>query len=85
MSCELPQKIGPNRLPFAFYWYPDILVGNGMRLSKCSLRITGMTCASCVAAIEKHALKINGVRSVRVALMASKEQLQFVFKIIFKC
>jgi hypothetical protein len=27
---------------------------------KCYIQISGMTCASCVAAIEKHALKLNG-------------------------
>ena len=27
---------------------------------KCYIQISGMTCASCVAAIEKHALKMNG-------------------------
>jgi hypothetical protein len=28
---------------------------------KCYIQISGMTCASCVAAIEKHALKMNGL------------------------
>ena len=41
-------------------------------ISKCFLHISGMTCASCVAAIEKHVGKLEGVREVRVALMASK-------------
>jgi hypothetical protein len=27
---------------------------------KCYVQISGMTCASCVAAIEKHAVKLSG-------------------------
>lgn len=34
--------------------------GDEADLEKCFLRITGMTCASCVAAIEKHAKRIQG-------------------------
>jgi len=34
-------------------------------LDKCYLRISGMTCSSCVANIERHLLRIQGKKSKR--------------------
>ena len=46
-------------------------------LDKCFIRISGMTCASCVAAIEKHGKTIPGVRNILVALMAAKGEIWY--------
>lgn len=34
---------------------------NYQNLEKCHIHIKGMTCSSCVAAIEKHVMKIKGM------------------------
>nr|XP_061786431.1 copper-transporting ATPase 1-like [Nerophis lumbriciformis] len=45
--------------------------------SKCFIQIGGMTCASCVANIERNLKNEPGIYSVLVALMASKAEVRY--------
>ncbi|XP_035265797.1 copper-transporting ATPase 1 [Anguilla anguilla] len=51
--------------------------GGAQTLSKCFIKIGGMTCASCVANIERNLKNEDGVYSVLVALMAGKAEIRF--------
>ncbi|XP_052430526.1 copper-transporting ATPase 1-like [Carassius gibelio] len=51
-------------------------------VSKCFIQIGGMTCASCVANIERNLKNEHGVHSVLVALMASKAEVRYSPSII---
>ncbi|XP_008564060.1 PREDICTED: copper-transporting ATPase 2 isoform X6 [Galeopterus variegatus] len=46
-------------------------------LQKCFLKISGMTCASCVSNIERNLQKEAGILSVLVALMAGKAEVKY--------
>ncbi|KAF7271816.1 hypothetical protein GWI33_015361 [Rhynchophorus ferrugineus] len=48
-----------------------------INLEKCQVQIKGMTCGSCVAAIEKHVIKIPGCHKILVSLLAAKADVQF--------
>uniref|UniRef100_A0A8C1SL29 P-type Cu(+) transporter n=1 Tax=Cyprinus carpio TaxID=7962 RepID=A0A8C1SL29_CYPCA len=51
-------------------------------ISKCFIQIGGMTCASCVANIERNLRNEHGVHSVLVALMAGKAEVRYSPSII---
>lgn len=43
----------------------------------CFISVTGMTCASCVDAIERNLSKVEGIQSVRVALLSHKAEVKY--------
>ncbi|XP_069842350.1 copper-transporting ATPase 1 isoform X2 [Dendropsophus ebraccatus] len=45
--------------------------------NKCFLQVSGMTCASCVANIERNLRREDGIHSVLVALMAGKAEVRY--------
>uniref|UniRef100_A0A8C6YEG7 P-type Cu(+) transporter n=1 Tax=Naja naja TaxID=35670 RepID=A0A8C6YEG7_NAJNA len=53
-------------------------ISSGLKApSKCYIQIIGMTCASCVANIERNLKREDGICSVLVALMAGKAEVRY--------
>ncbi|XP_012247465.1 copper-transporting ATPase 1 isoform X2 [Bombus impatiens] len=75
MNLSLKNNSAQEELPLQMNGGGDVKTQN--ETAKCFLHITGMTCASCVAAIEKHCKKLYGVNNILVALMAAKAEVAF--------
>uniref|UniRef100_A0A4W3K7M9 P-type Cu(+) transporter n=1 Tax=Callorhinchus milii TaxID=7868 RepID=A0A4W3K7M9_CALMI len=58
---------------------PDnsVLSSEAPTATKCFIQVNGMTCASCVANIERNLKRENGIYSVLVALMAGKAEVRY--------
>ncbi|XP_077055611.1 copper-transporting ATPase 2 [Siphateles boraxobius] len=84
--CEVPSSSqmssGVKHLPSSKSSLSEItkdnLCGSEERETrKCFVHVTGMTCASCVANIERNLLKHEGIKSVLVALMGGKAEVKY--------
>ncbi|XP_009995454.1 PREDICTED: copper-transporting ATPase 1 [Chaetura pelagica] len=64
---ELPSKVSPTHLTRQ----------ETKTISKCYVQVTGMTCASCVANIERNLRREDGIHSILVALMAGKAEVRY--------
>ncbi|HAZ31673.1 MAG TPA: heavy metal translocating P-type ATPase [Dehalococcoidia bacterium] len=53
-------------------------VGYGVRVEKTTFSVGGMTCASCVASVEKALAKVPGVVSVKVNLATEKATVEYL-------
>lgn len=72
-SLEPPQKPQHHSTPEA----PANLKQESSTTSKCFIQVSGMTCASCVANIERNLRREDGIHSVLVALMAGKAEVRY--------
>ncbi|KRZ79301.1 Copper-transporting ATPase 1 [Trichinella papuae] len=56
-----------------------MFVGDGQQqeFERCTLAIEGMTCASCVASIERNLMNIDGINKVLVSLIAGKADVTY--------
>ncbi|XP_009950532.1 PREDICTED: copper-transporting ATPase 1 [Leptosomus discolor] len=66
-KTEPPSKASPTRLARQ----------DTKTVSKCYVQVTGMTCASCVANIERNLRREDGIHSILVALMAGKAEVRY--------
>ncbi|KAL7370037.1 hypothetical protein ABVT39_017057 [Epinephelus coioides] len=53
-----------------------------IKVQKCFICVMGMTCASCVANIERNLLKHKGIITVLVSLMAGKAEVKYDSEVI---
>ncbi|XP_056882868.1 copper-transporting ATPase 2 isoform X2 [Takifugu flavidus] len=56
---------------------PQATPGPEVKAHKCFIGVTGMTCASCVATIERNLRRHQGVAAVFVSLMAGKAEVKY--------
>uniref|UniRef100_UPI0037E894B5 copper-transporting ATPase 2 n=1 Tax=Semicossyphus pulcher TaxID=241346 RepID=UPI0037E894B5 len=74
---ELPDLQSQNKEGISNGAASQAASGSEIKVQKCFICVTGMTCASCVANIEKNLLKHTGIITVLVSLMAGKAEVKY--------
>uniref|UniRef100_A0A8B9Z8D6 Copper-transporting ATPase 1 n=1 Tax=Buteo japonicus TaxID=224669 RepID=A0A8B9Z8D6_9AVES len=79
LSSSFPQLLLLSMTSYGLE-YPFGQLGSAVptkTISKCYVQVTGMTCASCVANIERNLRREDGIHSILVALMAGKAEVRY--------
>ncbi|XP_066144632.1 copper-transporting ATPase 1 isoform X2 [Euwallacea fornicatus] len=74
---EVKFKDGTNPVANGSGHHNQITATQDFNLEKCHIQIKGMTCGSCVAAIEKHVQRITGCHKILVSLLAARAEVHF--------
>ncbi|XP_038577483.1 copper-transporting ATPase 2 [Micropterus salmoides] len=74
---DLSDLQSPNKAGVSNGIGPQATSGSEIKVQKCFICVMGMTCASCVANIERNLPKHKGIISVLVSLMAGKAEVKY--------
>ncbi|XP_066255852.1 copper-transporting ATPase 1 isoform X2 [Euwallacea similis] len=74
---EVKFKDGANSVANGSGYRDQTTTIQDLNLEKCHIQIKGMTCGSCVAAIEKHVQRIPGCHKILVSLLAARAEVHF--------
>lgn len=78
---EISSRVSPAKDDSTLQSPPRVFLlaadGRNEPLEKCHLHVRGMTCASCVSAVEKNLLKLEGVAQALVSLLAERAEVKY--------
>ncbi|XP_035533272.1 copper-transporting ATPase 2 [Morone saxatilis] len=79
---NLSDRQSPNKAGVSNGTGSQATSGSEIKVQKCFICVLGMTCASCVANIERNLLKHKGIITVLVSLMAGKAEVKYDSEVI---
>ena len=48
-----------------------------LQVTQCALKVSGMTCGGCAGMVEKHLVKLEGVKTAKVDFKTGEAQVEF--------